>query len=430
MARHSVVLSELEERLQHSEEMGLKARISASHVVKRIKELLEKYYKPQNLSCNNNTTTTGVVTKKHMEQIHQELILIFDKLEDLDQIDLSTDGVESVSDESSEKSPSGMERARTISNGAEMSEREATILECTEYSIQASEETENLSRVAQLEMQVLDSKVEAERAAKEAFDSIGKAQALEDELTVTKEKLKEAEKVLARKKSEWMPIGEYVDMSRKAEKAMMTVRGLKDELARQRTALKFAKQEKDQREEDLKEANSSGFELHQNVTKLSDELKSANFQLKHLRSYCDTLKFQREEEMDKLRGENEAQCNELQSQLKKMTRRADLLQDNESKLDREIRNLNNKVTNFESSDLELKDLLHIANQDKERMKVEYLELEQKLRKTEQALQVADANVRYFQTRQQDPSKVRKQGTDQPALALETVFDIFVGDEGE
>ena len=114
----------------------------------------------------------------------------------------------------------------------------------------------------------------------------------------------------------------------------------------------------------------------------------------------------------------------------KMTRRADLLQDNESKLDREIRNLNNKVTNFESSDLELKDLLHIANQDKERMKVEYLELEQKLRKTEQALQVADANVRYFQTRQQDPSKVRKQGTDQPALALETVFDIFVGDEGE
>ena len=33
MARHSVVLSELEERLQHSEKMGLKARISASHVV-------------------------------------------------------------------------------------------------------------------------------------------------------------------------------------------------------------------------------------------------------------------------------------------------------------------------------------------------------------------------------------------------------------
>ena len=35
MARHSVVLSELEERLQHSEKMGLKARISASHVVSR-----------------------------------------------------------------------------------------------------------------------------------------------------------------------------------------------------------------------------------------------------------------------------------------------------------------------------------------------------------------------------------------------------------
>ena len=115
MARHSVVLSELEERLQHSEEMGLKARISASQVVKRIKDLLEKYYKPPppsptkdrdrdreggnkgRVTSNSSPnaarlhSASTVTTRKHMDRIQQELMVIFDKLEDIGQPDLTLD---------------------------------------------------------------------------------------------------------------------------------------------------------------------------------------------------------------------------------------------------------------------------------------------------------------------------------------------------
>ncbi len=197
MARHSVVLSELEERLQHSEEMGLKARISASHVVKRIKDLLEKYYKPA--ATTTTSASAGKVTQKHMEQIQQELILIFDKLGDLDQPEVSLESSESAMSppaaegrragspspshpppqprgrgasasgadppksqgrgegEGGSESEKKLEElaglsGKTTESGAALTEREALIFECTEYSIQSSEETEALSKVAQLEV--------------------------------------------------------------------------------------------------------------------------------------------------------------------------------------------------------------------------------------------------------------------------------------
>ena len=52
MARHSVVLSELEERLQHSEKMGLKARISASKRSKRPQAGWESYTQCTKLIVN------------------------------------------------------------------------------------------------------------------------------------------------------------------------------------------------------------------------------------------------------------------------------------------------------------------------------------------------------------------------------------------
>ena len=134
-------------------------------------------------------------------------------------------------------------------------------------------------------MQLLDSKVEAEKAAREAFESVRKAQQLEEELAATRNKLQAAERVLSKKESEWVPIGDFVDQRTKADKAERSLRALREDVARQRTALKFAKQEKDQRDEELREANKSGFGLHQSVNKLSEDLKSANFQLKHLRTY-------------------------------------------------------------------------------------------------------------------------------------------------
>ena len=146
--------------------------------VKRIKDLLEKYYKP---GAGGGGKAAAATSKKHMDQIQQEMMVIFDKLETLDETALPTlEGIENASESS--LSPGGGEDrgAKTLGanpkqplredidrisdrvtpvGGAPMTEREAVILECTEYSIQSLEETDAVSRVAQLEMQALDSKV-------------------------------------------------------------------------------------------------------------------------------------------------------------------------------------------------------------------------------------------------------------------------------
>ena len=133
-------------------------------------------------------------------------------------------------------------------------------------------------------------KVDAERAAKEAFESMSRAQALEKDLKSAQARLREVEKVLSRKESEWVPIGRLAEATTRAERAEAAARGLRSELERQRTALRFARQEKQDRDEELRGMAGSEFELRQENKRLGDELKSANFQLKHLRKYGDILK--------------------------------------------------------------------------------------------------------------------------------------------
>lgn len=93
-----------------------------------------------------------------------------------------------------------------------------------------------------------------------------KAQALEAELESTRARLKQAEKVLAKKEQEWIPIGKFAEMSQRCEKAETLCRGLREETQRQRTALRFAKQERESKEGDLRCANTEGFHLHQQVS--------------------------------------------------------------------------------------------------------------------------------------------------------------------
>lgn len=426
MARHSVVLSELEERLQHSEKMGLKARIGASHVVKRIRDLLNKYYAP------SGGERPARVTKKIMEQIQHELMLIFEKLEDLDHPGVSMEGeeeteTESTASEGSFHSP-GERRGTAVGNeisdrrttqGTAMTEREALIYECAEYSIQNSEQTEKLSEVAQLEMQLLDSKVEAEKTAKEAFESIQKAQQLERELGEAKQKLTECEKVLARKKSDWVSITKYAEATKRADKAEALARSLREETNRQKTALRFAKQEKDQKEEELRYATTSGFDLHQHCKKLQDDLKSANFQMKHLRGYCDILKSQKEQELDKLRVQHGERCADLEGQVKRMARRADNLRASEANLESRLLELGARLDLQAEAELGLRDEILLEQRRAEGLEQERAKAEKTLLETVKRLEVSEANVRYFKDR-------RGCGEADRELTLESVFDIFVG----
>ncbi|UPR02440.1 hypothetical protein HOP50_10g57660 [Chloropicon primus] len=446
MARHSVVLSELEERLQHSEKMGLKARIGASHVVKRIKDLLEKYYKPADPS--EISGKPGKVTRRHMDQIQQELLMIFEKLEDLDQPALSLDG-EGVSPASASEEDIGSPESsknvgdrlseRTTATGAAMTEREALIFECTEYSIQNSTETENLSQVAQLEMQLLDAKVEADNAVKDAFENMNKAQGLERELNVTKARLKEAEKVLSRKKADWVGITKYADMTKRAEKAETLARGLKDEVQRQRTALKFMKQEKDSKEEELRFANITEFDLHQTCKKLQDDLKASKLEMKHLRSYSDILKREKAEEIDRLKCQGEVASQDLQAQLRKAVKRAENFQASEANLESRVVEYEARLEVCLEKELELKDRLHIADGKIEALGQEKTKVEEKLEECLKHLTVAEANVKYFRERDAsaaglDVSQLAAAAAaptsrvSKADLTLESAFDIFVGGE--
>ena len=179
------------------------------------------------------------------------------------------------------------------------------------------------------------------------------------------------------------------------------------------------------------------------VKKLSDDLKSANFQMKHLRDYCDILKQQKQEEVDKQRHEQLRSQNVLQAQMKKISKRCDHLQATEFTLENSVKELNTRIATHEATELELRDTLHIAGQDLARAASEKSELERKYQKLEKVLQVAEANLKYFKARQQGdtgtgapsgtmgiaiPQDSARASERKVELSLECVFDIFVGGE--
>ncbi len=144
------------------------------------------------------------------------------------------------------------------------------------------------------------------------------------------------------------------------------------------------------------------------------------------------MKHQREDDLETLRQSGARREDALAQQARKAERRAALLEQSERSLAAQVQEAQEQGARGEARALELADALHLSQRAREEGGAARAAAEEELARAHKALEVAEANVAYFQARQhqQQPARSASSAAAGPAqptpvLSMETVFDIFL-----